>query len=283
MEPDSQRIQALEAQAKVIRRHIVKMIANAGAGHPGGSLSATEVVVCLFFELMRVDPARPDWPHRDRFILSKGHAAPALYATLAERGYFSREHLMTFDHIDSILQGHPDMNKTPGVDMSTGSLGQGLSAGIGMALGARLRKSGFHTYVMLGDGELQEGQVWEAAMLAAKHKLDNLTAIVDDNCLQLVDRTDVIMPSCEPYEEKWRAFGWNVSHMDGHNIATILKALDEARHQAGIPTVVISHTVKGKGVSFMEHNVAWHSRGLTPDELAQALRDLDERGGPGSE
>jgi transketolase len=279
MESDPLQTQALAARATVIRRHIVEMVASAGAGHPGGSLSATDVIVCLFFELMQVDPSRPEWSDRDRFVLSKGHAAPALYATLAEKGYFSKEHLTTFDQIDSILQGHPDMNKTPGVDMSTGSLGQGLSAGVGMALGARLRKSGFHTYVMLGDGELQEGQIWEAAMLAAKHRLDNLTAIVDDNCLQLADRTDVIMPTCEPYEEKWRAFGWNVLEMDGHNIATILKVLNEARHYHGIPTVVISHTVKGKGVSFMEHKVAWHSRALTPDELSRALRDLGEMGG----
>jgi transketolase len=283
MDPNPQEVQALENQALIIRRHIVEMIANAGAGHPGGALSATDIVVCLFFKLMRVDPARPGWPDRDRFILSKGHAAPALYATLAERGYFSREHLLTFDHIDSTLQGHPDMKMTPGVDMSTGSLGQGLSAGIGMALGAQLRKSDFHTYVMLGDGELQEGQVWEAAMFAATRKLDNLTAIVDDNCLQLVDRTDVIMPSCEPYVGKWRAFGWNVCEVDGHDIAAVLSVLDEARRHSGVPTVVLAHTVKGKGVSFMEHNVSWHSRALTPDELAQALRDLDEIGGPGGE
>lgn len=276
MEPSAEEMRALVARANVVRRHIVRMIANAGAGHPGGSLSATDVIVCLFFNLMRVDPARPDWPDRDRFVLSKGHAAPALYAALAERGYFPIEHLMTFDHVDSILQGHPDMLKTPGVDMSTGSLGQGLSAAIGMALGARLRRSPFHTYVLLGDGELQEGQVWEAAMLAAKYRVDNLTAIVDVNGLQLVDRTCVVMPSCDPLEAKWSAFGWNVLEMDGHNIAEILRVLGQARQCTGAPTVVLSHTVKGKGVSFMENNVAWHSRGLTPEELERALRDLDD-------
>ncbi len=278
-----QDIEALQAHARTVRRHIVQMIAHAGAGHPGGSLSATDIIVCLYYGLMRIDPVRPDWRDRDRFILSKGHSCPALYATLAEKGYFSPEHLLTFDHVDSILQGHPDMTKTPGVDMSTGSLGQGLSVGIGMALGARLRGSDFHTYVLLGDGELQEGQVWEAAMAASKFRLDNLTAIVDANRLQLADTVEEIMPSGKPSEAKWRAFGWNVLEMDGHDIRQILTVLDQARRHVGEPTVVIAHTVKGKGVSFMEDNVAWHSRGLAPDELSQALRDLSQIGGAARE
>ena len=279
MEIDEKEVKLLEARANSVRQQVVRMIANAGAGHPGGSLSATDMIVCLYFKLMNIDPANPDWPDRDRFVLSKGHACPPLYVVLAELGYFPKDHLMTFDHVDSILQGHPDMTKTPGIDMSTGSLGQGLSAGIGMALGARLRGSDYHTYVMLGDGELQEGQIWEAAMSAAKFGLDSLTAIVDTNCLQLVDEVKVIMPSCEPSGGKWRAFGWNVLEMNGHDTRQILTVLDQARRHIGTPTVVIAHTVKGKGVSFMEHNVAWHSRGLTPEELTQALRDLNETGG----
>jgi len=277
---DEREIQALQTKANLVRRHVVKMIANAGAGHPGGSLSATDIIVCLYFALMRVDPAKPKWSERDRFVLSKGHACPALYATLAEKGFFDKKHLMTFDHVDSILQGHPDMTRTPGLDMSTGSLGQGLSAGIGMALGARLRDSDFHTYVMLGDGELQEGQIWEAAMAASKFQLDNLTAIVDANCLQLVDTVEMVMPTCEPMDRPWRAFGWNVLEMDGHDARDILTTLDQARRYRGGPTVVLAHTVKGKGVSFMEHDVAWHSRGLTPEELAQALDELGETGEP---
>jgi len=279
VEIDEKEVKLLEARANSVRQQVVRMIANAGAGHPGGSLSATDMIVCLYFKLMNIDPANPDWPDRDRFVLSKGHACPPLYVVLAELGYFPKDHLMTFDHVDSILQGHPDMTKTPGIDMSTGSLGQGLSAGIGMALGARLRGSDYHTYVMLGDGELQEGQIWEAAMSAAKFGLDSLTAIVDTNCLQLVDEVKVIMPSCEPSGGKWRAFGWNVLEMNGHDTRQILTVLDQARRHIGTPTVVIAHTVKGKGVSFMEHNVAWHSRGLTPEELTQALRDLNETGG----
>ena len=282
MQIDDRELDALAAQANLVRRQVVKMIANAGAGHPGGSLSATDIVVCLYHRLMRIDPARPEWADRDRFVLSKGHSCPAVYATLANKGYFDPAHLMTFDHVDSILQGHPDMTKTPGIDMSTGSLGQGLSAAIGMALGARLRGSGFHTYVLLGDGELQEGQIWEAAMAAAKFGLDNLTAIVDVNALQLVDAVEVIMPTCVPSGEKWRAFGWHVLEMDGHDVADILRTLDEARKHTGAPTVVLARTVKGKGVSFMENNVAWHSRGLTPEELDLALQDLGETGGSSS-
>lgn len=279
MDFDGHELEHLADNARTIRQHIVRMVASAGAGHPGGSLSAVDVIVCLYDSVMRIDPTRPDWPERDRFVLSKGHASPALYAKLAEKGYFGREHLLTFDHIGSILQGHPDMTKTPGIDMSTGSLGQGLSVGVGMALGARLRGLSFHTYVMLGDGELQEGQVWEAAMLAAKYHLSNLTAIIDTNGLQLVDAVQRVMPSSCSMTDKWRAFGWNTLEMDGHNVPEILKTLDRARAFRDGPSVIISNTVKGKGVSFMEGKVAWHSRGINEDELALALSELSADGG----
>lgn len=276
MNIDKQEISELESRANNIRKHIVRMIANAGAGHPGGSLSIVEVIVCLYFKLMRIDPSNPRWPERDRFVLSKGHSAPAIYAALAELGFFSKDHLMTFDHVNSILQGHPDMKCTPGIDMSTGSLGQGLSVGVGMALAGRLKKRDFHVYVLLGDGELQEGQVWEAAMLADKYRLDNLTAIVDENKLQLMGRIDELMPATQPMPEKWRAFGWNVLEMDGHKIPEILETLTLARHMRSGPCVVFSHTVKGKGVSFMENQASWHSRALTADELSKALSELGE-------
>jgi transketolase len=279
MELSQKEISRLEAQAGHVRRQVVRMIASAGAGHPGGSLSATDIIVCLYHKLMKINPDDPDWAERDRFILSKGHACPPLYVTLADLGYFSKDHLMTFDHVDSILQGHPDMTKTPGVDMSTGSLGQGLSVGVGMALAARLRKSSYHTYVLMGDGELQEGQVWEAAMAASKFNLDNLTAIVDWNGMQLVDQVKTIMPISQAICDQWRAFGWNVLEMEGHRIADILTTLDSARAFQGQPSIVIASTIKGKGVSYMEDNVAWHSHGITEDQLSQALGELSTESG----
>jgi transketolase len=273
---DTREIDNLQLQAQTIRKHIVRMIGNAGAGHPGGSLSIVEVIVCLYFKLMKIDPAHPDWPDRDRFVLSKGHSGPALYAALAELGYFSKDHLLTFDHVGSILQGHPDMTRTPGIDMSTGSLGQGLSIGVGMALAGRLKKRAFHVYVLLGDGELQEGQIWEAAMLADKYRIDSLTAIVDANKLQLMGNISDLMPSTTTMQDKWRAFGWRVLEMDGHDIPDIIDTLSAARETHDGPCVVISHTVKGKGVSFMENQAAWHSRGLTSEELSKALCELGE-------
>ena len=276
MNIDKQEMSELEFRANAIRKEVVKMIANAGAGHPGGSLSIVEVIVCLYFKLMRIDPANPRWPERDRFILSKGHSSPTLYAALAELGFFSKDHLMTFDHVNSILQGHPDMKSTPGIDMSTGSLGQGLSAGLGMALAGRLKKKDYHIYILMGDGEQQEGQVWEAIMLTDRYRLDNLTVIVDENMLQLMGPIEQLMPVSRPMQEKWRAFGWNVLEMDGHNIPEILETLSLARNTRGGPTVVFSHTIKGKGVSFMENQTSWHSRGLTPDELNQALGELEK-------
>ncbi len=276
MNIDKKELFELESRANTIRKDILKMIANAGAGHPGGSLSIVEVIVCLNFKLMRIDPKNPQWPDRDRFILSKGHSSPTIYAALADLGFFSKDHLMTFDHVNSILQGHPDMKSTPGIDMSTGSLGQGLSAGVGMALAGRLKRQDFHVYVLLGDGELQEGQVWEAIMLADKYQIDNLTVIVDENKLQLMSSIENLMPTSQPMSEKWRAFGWNVFEMDGHNIPEILETLTLAKQMRDGPCVIFSHSIKGKGISFMENQVGWHSRALTADELSNSLDELSK-------
>lgn len=257
-----------------MRRNIVRMIAAAGSGHPGGSLSAIDIITYLFFSRMRIDPQNPDWPDRDRFILSKGHCSPALYAVLAARGYFPEDALWTLRDIGSILQGHPDMKKTPGVDMTTGSLGQGLSCGLGMALAGRLQQRDFRVYVMMSDGELQSGQIWEAAMAASHFHMDHLTAIVDNNRLQSDDVTRTIM-NVEPVEERWRAFGWEVQHIDGHNFAQIHLAFEHSQTLQGAPHVIIADTVKGKGVSFMENRVKWHSGAPSPAETELALKELD--------
>lgn len=274
MELTDKTISYLQEKSNEVRKHIVKMISNAGAGHPGGSLSATDIIVCLYFNILRIDPTNPKWDQRDRFILSKGHASPALYATLAERGFFSIDELLTFDHVNSKLQGHPDMTKTPGVDMSTGSLGQGLSVGVGMALGARYQNYDFLTYVLMGDGEIQEGQVWEAALAASHNKLDNLIAIIDVNKLQLVDRVEKVMPSNKNLVEKWSNFGWDVLEMDGHDISQILSTFQKTKSLKDKPKIIIAHTIKGKGVSYMENNVIYHSKGLSEKELALALDEL---------
>jgi transketolase len=263
----------LEKMAKQLRRHVITMIATAGSGHPGGSLSAADIVTALYFKVMRHDPKNPQWPDRDRFVLSKGHAAPILYAALAECGYFPVEELSTLRKLGSRLQGHTDRTLTPGVEMSAGSLGQGLSYGIGMAFAGRLDKRGYRVYVLLGDGECDEGQVWEAAMLAPHHKVDNLTAIVDHNDLQLDGRVCDIM-ALEPLADKWRAFNWNILEIDGHNMGEILQALKKAGEVKGKPTVIIAHTVKGKGVSFMEGNVDFHGKAPNPQETEQALKEL---------
>ena len=263
----------LERQARVIRRHIIRMIHAAQSGHPGGSLSATDIVTALYFHFMRVDPGNPNWPARDRFILSKGHACPVWYAALAERGFFPTEELLTLRQINGRLQGHPDMEKTPGVDISTGSLGQGLSAGVGMALGLKLDNSEARVYVILGDGELNEGQVWEAALAAAKYRLDNLLAIVDYNNLQLDGRCSEVMP-IEPLADKWRAFNWAVFEMDGHSMRQIVATIEATHAVAGQPSVIIAHTVKGKGVSFMEDQCDWHGRAPNDAEYAQAMAEL---------
>jgi transketolase len=275
------RVAALEQSAQEARRWIVRAVNHAKAGHLGGPLSATDILVALYFDLMRVDPARPDWEDRDRFILSKGHSSIALYTVLALRGFFPTEELLTFDHIDSRLQGHPDMTKTPGVDMASGSLGQGLSPALGMALGARLLDKDFHTWCMLGDGEIQEGQIWEAAFVADKYKVDNLTAILDYNKLQqfgwLKSRdAGLRVPHVSTTEvaEKWSAFGWHVVECDGHKMTDVLETLRAAKEHKGQPTIVIAHTVKGKGVSYMENDYNWHSKPMTQADFETAMADL---------
>jgi transketolase len=264
----------LREMARTLRRHVVSMTATAGSGHPGGSLSAADIITTLYFKVMRHNPNNPQWAHRDRFILSKGHAAPVLYAALAESGYLPVLELSTLRKLDSRLQGHTDRNLTPGVEMSAGSLGMGLSFGIGVALAARLDGRNYRTYVLLSDGECDEGQTWEAALSAAHFKLDNLTAIVDCNKIQLSGWTRDIM-NLEPLNQKWQAFGWHTIDIDGHDFNQILAAFNEARTRESTPTVIIAHTVKGKGVSFMENNVKFHGKAPTPEEAEKALKELE--------
>ena len=266
-------IAELEHIAARVRCDIIQMIHEANAGHPGGSLSATDILTALYFRVMTIDPTRPDWPDRDRFILSKGHACPVWYAALAERGYFDKRHLSTLRKLGSILQGHPDMHKTPGVDMTAGSLGQGCCAGLGMALAARVNKRSYHVWVVIGDGEMQEGSVWEMAMAAAGFKVDNLTVILDRNRIQNDDFVDKVMP-VGLVAEKWQAFGWHVIEIDGHNMSQVVEALQTARTVPGQPTIIVANTVKGKGVSFMENNPAWHGRAPNAAEAQQALREI---------
>ncbi len=266
-------IEDLEGIARKLRRHVITMISQAGSGHPGGSLSAADIVTALYFRVMRHDPSNPRWPDRDRFILSKGHAAPVLYAALAECGYFPLEWLTTLRKSGACLQGHTDSRLTPGVDMSAGSLGQGLSVGIGMALAAKLDKNDYRVYVLLGDGECQEGQVWEAAMFAPNYKLDNLTAIVDYNGLQLDGFTRQIM-DLEPFVEKWRSFKWEVLQIDGHDMQQVVDALRNAGQVKDKPVVIVARTVKGKGVSFMENNVDYHGKAPDKAETEIALKEL---------
>ena len=265
--------QDLAAVAKQIRRDIIEETAAAGSGHPGGSLSSAEILTVLYFDKMNIDPANPHWADRDRFVLSKGHAAPVLYAALAERGFFPREDLKTLRDIHSHLQGHPNMNDTPGVDMSTGSLGQGLSVANGMALAGRLDGKDYWVYVVLGDGEIQEGQVWEAAMSSAHYKLDHVIAFVDHNKLQIDGPNDKVM-TVNPVDEKFAAFGWNVLSCDGHDLEALSAAIDEAKTCKGKPTVIICETIKGKGVSFMENQVNWHGAAPNAEQAAVALAEL---------
>jgi transketolase len=275
MSQEPMSIEQLREMASIIRRDIIEMVTEAKSGHPGGSLSAADIVTALYFRVMRVDPKHPDWPDRDRFILSKGHACPVWYSALAERGYFDRSHLRTLRRLNSLLQGHADMTKTPGVDMTVGSLGQGLSAGLGMALSGKLRRRNYHVWVIIGDGEIQEGAIWEAAMAAAKWKLDNLTAILDRNHLQNDDFIDRIMP-IEPVPDKWRAFNWQVVEIDGHDMEQIVTALEAARADDSGPTLIIAHTVKGKGVSFMENVAAWHGKVPSSAQAQLALQEIME-------
>lgn len=266
-------LKEMEALARRIRRHIVTMIGKAGSGHPGGSLSAVEIVSTLYFRILKHKPQDPQWADRDRFILSKGHAAPLLYTVLAECGYFPVAELATLRQLDSRLQGHTDRNLTPGVEMSAGALGQGLSFAIGVALAGRLNAQSYHVYVLLGDGECNEGQVWEAAMAAAHFKVDNLTAIVDRNRLQLDGWCCEVMDS-EPFAQKWRFFGWQVIEVNGHDFTQLGRAFSRARKIKGKPTVIIAHTTKGKGVSFMENNPDFHGKAPTAEEVEMALREL---------
>lgn len=256
-----------------MRRDIVSMIASAGSGHPGGSLSELEILIALFYGVLRHRPNQPDWPDRDRFVLSKGHGAPGLYTVLAYSGYFPREWLFTLRQLGAPLQGHTDKRFLPVLEASTGSLGQGLSIGVGMALAAKLDASDRRIYVLIGDGESQEGQIWEAAASAAKYALDNLCAITDCNGFQLDGPVTEIM-NMEPLSEKWRAFGWNTLEVDGHSFPQIFAAFETAAATKGKPTMILARTVKGKGISFMEHNNDFHGRAPTPDELKRALAEL---------
>ncbi|MEO9364872.1 MULTISPECIES: transketolase [Candidatus Nitrosocaldus] len=262
----------LKEIARRTRRLIIESVAEAGSGHPGGSLSAVELVVALYFHKMRHDPKNPKWEDRDRFILSKGHAAPLLYAVLAQAGYFPIEELKTLRKLGSMLQGHPDF-RTPGVEYCAGSEGIGLSVGIGLALAAKLDGKGYRTYVLLGDGEMQEGQVWEAAMAAVKYRLDNLTAIVDRNGIQQDGLTENIMP-LEPLAAKWKAFNWNVIQIDGYDFEQIIDAYNKAEETLNRPTVIIAHTTKGKGVSFMEWSPQWHGQAPKKEQVSKILEEM---------
>ncbi len=264
---------ALQRKALDVREDIVRMLSLAGSGHPGGSLSAADIGTALFFEVMDVDPNDPKKPDRDKFVLSKGHAAPLLYACLAEKGFFPKETLWTLRKMGSILQGHPNMNEVPGVEMSTGSLGQGFGTAVGMAIAGKLDKSKGRVYALLGDGELQEGIVWEAAMAAAHHKLDNLTIFIDHNGLQIDGTNDEVM-RVMPIDEKFRAFGWDVRVIDGHDMDAILGAVKAAKKVKGRPQAIIAETVKGKGVSYMENAVGWHGKAPNAEQTKQALEEL---------
>lgn len=263
----------LEAKATELRREIIKMITAAGSGHPGGSLSAADILTVLYFDKMNIKPEEPKWPGRDYFVLSKGHAAPALYAALALRGFFPTEQLATLRKLHSPLQGHPVSTKVPGVDVSTGSLGQGISVACGIAKGLKIDGAPNHVYALLGDGECQEGEVWESLMFAAHYKLDNLTVIIDRNRLQIDGPVDEVMAT-SPLDKKLDAFGFNVLMTNGHNVESIGRAIDTAKAEKGRPTAIIANTVKGRGVSFMENQVGWHGTAPKPEECEQALAEL---------
>lgn len=265
----------LEEKARVIRSHIIAMLGEAGSGHPGGSLSAADIMAALYFHHMDYDPGRPDWEYRDRFILSKGHAAPVLYAALAEAGFFPVSELGNLRKLGQMLQGHPDSKRTPGVEVSSGSLGQGLAIGNGMALGVKLDGLDCRVFVLMGDGEMQEGMVWEAGMAAAHYGIDNIVGIIDHNGLQIDGPTTEVC-SPEPLADKWRAFGWHVIEVDGHDFNSIVAGLEEAQKVKGKPSLIIAETIKGKGVSFMENNVDWHGVAPNREQTIQALKELSE-------
>jgi transketolase len=267
-------VEEMKEMAKTIRRDIIKMICEAGSGHPGGSLSSTDILVALYFNKMKHNPLKPDWEDRDRFVLSKGHVCPALYAVLARAGYFSIDELMTLRKMFSRLQGHPALNKNlPGIEISSGSLGQGLSVACGIAIGAKLDRKDYKVYCLAGDGELQEGQIWEAAMTAAHYNLDNLVCIVDKNNLQIDGWVKDVM-EIHPIHKKFEAFNWHVIECDGHNLESLLKAYDEAASVKGKPTCIVANTVKGKGVSFMENQAGWHGKAPSKEQCELAIAEL---------
>lgn len=265
----------LEQKAREIRKLAIESIGKASSGHPGGSLSCADIVAALYFAAMNVKAEDPGWPDRDRFIMSKGHACPALYAALALKGYFPLEELDHLRELGSILQGHPYSRKTPGVDVSTGSLGQGLSVANGIALAAKLDGKGYYIYCLLGDGEIEEGQIWEAAMSSAHYRLDNVICLLDHNHLQIDGTIEDVIGNVN-IVQKFEAFGWNVITADGHNIAEILNAIDKAKATKGLPSMIITDTVKGKGVSFMENKAGWHGTAPTPEQVSRALKELEE-------
>ncbi len=267
------KVEGLANIANDIRIEIIEQVYNANSGHPGGSLSCADILAVLYFNQMNIDSENPNAKGRDRFVLSKGHCAPALYATLARKGYFDKELLKGFRKVESNLQGHPDMKKVPGVDMSTGSLGQGLSAAVGMAIGSKMEHEGYRVYCLLGDGELEEGQVWEAAMSASKNKLDNLCAIVDYNTLQIDGNVEEVAGLID-IKEKFESFGFNVIEVNGHNIEALIHAFNSAKHQKDMPSVIIARTIKGKGVSFMEGKAEWHGKAPNQEQYEEAINEL---------
>ena len=272
---NNDKILELKKKATDIRLGAIEAVYNGKSGHPGGALSAADIIACLYFSELRINPKKPNDPKRDRFVLSKGHSCPALYAAMALRGYFDIKELKNFRHLGSLTQGHPDMKTMKGIDMSAGSLGQGFSCACGMALAAKINGEDYRTYAMIGDGESQEGQVWEATMFAAHYKLDNLCLIVDNNGLQIDGRVKDVM-NVMPYPSKFRAFGWNVISIDGHNIEEILNAFEEAKTVKGKPTVIVAKTVKGKGVSFMENQASWHGKAPNEVQYNQAKAELEK-------
>ena len=267
-------ISELSKLSNEVRKGIIEAVYSNNSGHPGGSLSIADILTVLYFYEMNVDEKNPKWEDRDRFVLSKGHCAPALYSVLAQKGFFSVNELKTFRNINSFLQGHPDKNKVPGVDMTTGSLGQGLSCANGMALAGKIDKKDYRVYCILGDGEIEEGQIWEAAMASSKYKLDNLCVIVDNNNLQIDGPIDKVMSSY-PIDEKFRSFGFEIINIDGHDIEEIIKAFDVARNIKGKPTCIIAKTVKGKGISFMEDKVEWHGKAPNEEQYKTAITELN--------
>lgn len=265
-------VEGLNKKAQIIREHIITMIHKASMGHPGGSLSAVEIITALYFHIMNIDPSNPTWAERDRFVLSKGHACPALYAALAEKGFFPVDDLVTLRKSGSHLQGHPDMRKTPGIDISTGSLGNGFACALGMAIAGKASKKNYTVYALLGDGELQEGIVWEAAMAASHHNLNNLVVIIDYNGLQITGWVNCVN-RIEPLEKKWEAFGWQALEIEGNDMASILSGFQKARKMSK-PVVIIAHTTKGKGVSFMENIADWHGKAPNEEQMVKALEEI---------